>query len=245
LNPQYIIYLLIVLALLCIMVLGFVIRYRNIKYQQKLANAAIVLPEAYGLGQKMFSVHLKCADLKQAYFIVSIIFNLITILMLVMLIGETDPYDSLPYPKIVDTILSKKMMLPIGIGFAVFLIYNAYHRVNITWENGPVVAENPVSIRYYEIKKNGLLLNVIYLQADQKLWILVPGTSQDHTKFKDFNRLRQEQQENDKYTQQLKENLSHYGAQEKKFSFFTLYFKLSFFALMLSFILILAVLKFQ
>jgi hypothetical protein len=243
-NPQHLIYLLIGLALFIMVLLGLVIRYRNTKYQQESVNTPIILPEAYGLGQKMFSVHLKCADLKQAYSILGIIFNLITILMFVMLIGELDVYDTLPYPKIVDAILSKKIMFPIGAGIVISLIYNAYHRVNITWENGPVVAENAVNITHYEIKKNGLLLNVIYLQTDQKLWILVPGTSQDNTKFKDFKRLRQEQQENEKFTQQLEENLNHYGVQKRKFSFFTFYFKFSFFALILSLILILAVLKF-
>ncbi|GAA4199297.1 hypothetical protein GCM10022289_09400 [Pedobacter jeongneungensis] len=244
-NPQHIIYLFIGLALLCIAVMSIVIRQRNLKYQQDLINAPVKLPEAYGLGQKMFSVHLKCTDLKQGNSILGIVFNLLTILMLVLVTGGFDSYNALPYPKIVDALLNKKTLVPIGIGIVVFLMYNAYHRVNITWENGPVVAESPVNVTHYEIKKNGLLLNVIYLQTDQKLWILVPGTSQDNTKFKDFNRLRKEQQENEKYIQQLKENLNHYGAQERKFPFFTLYLKLSFFAFILSLVLILVILNFQ
>uniref|UniRef100_UPI0025F14E09 hypothetical protein n=1 Tax=Pedobacter sp. UBA5917 TaxID=1947061 RepID=UPI0025F14E09 len=194
-NSAYPIYLFIGIAFLCIVVLGIIIHYRNKKLQQEIANFPNVLPEAYGLGQKMFSVHLKCADLKQAYFMVGIVFNLINILMLVMLTGELDPYDSLPYPKIVDAILTKEIILPIAIGIGILFIYNAYHRINITWENGPVVGDNPINIKYYQIRKNALLLNVIYLQTDQKLWILVPGTSQDFKKFKDFKQLSRDQQE--------------------------------------------------
>lgn len=242
-NSQYTMYLFIGIAFLCVVVLGIIIRYQNKKFQQEVANFPDVLPEAYGLGQKMFPVHLKCADLKQAYFIVSLVFNLVNILMLVMLIGELDPYDSLPYPKIVDAILTKEVILPIAIAVGILFIYNAYHRINVTWENGPVVADDLINVKHYQIKKDALLLNVIYLQTDQKLWILVPGTSQDFKKFKDFNQLSRDQQENEKYVQQLQENLIHYGAQEKKFPFLTVYFKFSFFILTLTVILILVVLK--
>lgn len=243
-NPQYTTYILIGVSLLCTAILLAIIYRKNKKAPQAHADPAIKLPKPFALEQKDTRVFLRCGDLKQAFLIVGIAFNLITVTMLILLSYRLHLFEGFPYSKIAGAIFRKEIMIPLGVAFGIFIVYHAYHRITIRWDNSLFIAENPVNVQYYYVKKTGLLLNVIYLQTDQKLWILIPGTSQDNTKFKDFTLLRKEQQENERNVDRLQSNLINDGIKEKKFAFLTPYIKFSVIALLISFAMAFAVICF-
>jgi hypothetical protein len=170
------------------------------------------------------SVLLACMNLKNIYLMMGSILWCITIFFTLMVVSEIRNQPVAVQARgVIDFITTQESWKYSPIVFIVIMLYLLYSRTKITWDNGLIIADKPADILYFEVKKITATAYFIYLQSKDRLWILVPATSEEMKKFKNIKVLNRELAFNETQIQQLKHNLRQSGVQEKKFSLVTKY----------------------
>lgn len=113
------------------------------------------------------------------------------------------------------------------------LMYFAYARNTISWQDGLQIDDRPQQQVSYQFKSFFGGVPLIYLEAKGRLYILYPATSQDGRKFPDAEIIRKETAENQVKVALLKNKLTESGAIAKRFWFFTWDVGVSFLAFLL------------
>jgi hypothetical protein len=101
------------------------------------------------------------------------------------------------------------------------LLYFAYGRNKIIWQDGLLIDAKPQQILSYQFKTFFGGVPLIYLSTTHGLYILYPATSQDGRKFPDNEIMKKEMEENQVKVDLLRQKLSESGVQEKRFWFFS------------------------
>lgn len=216
-ERQLCFYIPLACCLLVFGVLGLYIRYRNQKYAASLPPSKWVLPETIRSEMINDAVRLQCYNFRMALFVAGSFFWLTAFCVMLMFVQTETRTHPPAFMSVVDALLIGRTAAILGGIWVAGWVYYAYHRLRVTWVAGPVIDDVPADILYYQIKKNGLLYNIIYLQSRENFWVLVPATSQDTYRFKDVKQMARENRQNEQYVEQLRANLIRYGAQEKKF----------------------------
>ncbi len=107
----------------------------------------------------------------------------------------------------------------IFIQMAFFMLLALYKRIKLTVENGILYINGTIQdIRYYQIKKIFAQNSLLYLKTDRKLWILLPTTVEELSKYKREDILKKQTEELNNNIEQIEKILSSSDAEYKKFS---------------------------
>ncbi|WP_316803591.1 hypothetical protein [Pedobacter nototheniae] len=217
--------------------------YHKKRLDQKIQNDVINLPPPVTLGNKD-SVRLDCRNVKTIFILMAIMFWGFAIFFGIMMMSEMKNQDvALDARGIIDALTDVKLLKFLPFAFLAIMFYFIYNSEKISWNNGPVISSEPTHVLYFEIKAITASVNLIYLQSEEKLWILVPTTLEETKRFKDIKVLNEQLAFNETQVVQLKANLIQYGVQEKKFRLFPLYLTIGFFTFIGFIILIMLMLS--
>lgn len=173
-------------------------------------------------GDSAPSVYLKCGNLRSMFLTFSLLFWLMNIAFICQMATYSAIPDVAEFAKEIIKFFGHPGTFMIGpVIILLSILYFAYGRKTITWFNGVLINDNPISVVHYQIKRMAWGVNMIYMQSAGSLWILYPVTSEDNKKFKDAKIIKKETALNEIQVDLLKNKLIASGIQEKRFWFFT------------------------
>lgn len=177
------------------------------------------------------SISLSCVNVKKIYLMFGTLLWFTAIFFIIMAITEIKNQPiALQARVIIDAITSWQSWKYAPFAFIAIILYIIYSRTKITWDNGLLIGDQPADILHFEIKRVTGTGTFLYLQTKDKLWILMPVTSEELKRFKNINVLNRELASNKTQIQHLKHNFMQLGAQEKRYNLFIKYLAFGFVA---------------
>jgi len=168
-------------------------------------------------------LRFKCGNLRIAFLAFDMVFWLFTMVFLFAMASHNG------YPALAQrarevnnyfgTHTAAFMAGPVVIIFT--LLYFAYGRNTISWQNGLHIDGKPKQILRYQFKSFFGGVPLIYLATASGQYILYPATSQDGRKFPDTKIMQKEMAENQVKVDLLRQKLSESAVPEKRFLFFS------------------------
>ncbi len=163
----------------------------------------------------------KCGNLRIAFLAFSLMFWICILMFLCQAVIYHGSPDIASKARAVNDFFGNTNWFMVGPGLVLAtILYFAYDRQTLSWDNGLLIDDRAVTIENYQIKE-GLTGKLIYLQSAGRLWILYPTTSQDNQRGKDLKIINQEAIRNNKQVVLLESLLVDSGAVKKQFWFLT------------------------
>ncbi|MGY4385178.1 hypothetical protein ACVWYN_002214 [Pedobacter sp. UYP24] len=187
------------------------------------------LKSTYIPGESNPVVHLKCGNLRTGFLALSLVFWLFILIFVCHFAAySATPHLSIPAEAIIKFFSQPKAMMTGPVIILGTLMYFAYGRKRLVWDNGLIIDDKRIDVDQYQFKWLFTGVNLIYLRSGSKLWIVYPVTSQDNVKFKNKAVVQKEMAENEVQVKVFKEQLANSGAAAHRFWFFTKGFVISF-----------------
>ena len=185
------------------------------------------------------ALRLKCANLRTAFLAFDMLFWLFILIMLFQFAAHSSIPELSSFAKKTNDFFgnnSKAFMAgPAIIGITI--LYFIYGKKTVTWNDGLQIDGKPVLLTSYAIRQIMGGTPILYLQGESRRYIVFPVTSQHGRKFPDVKILKRENAENRKLVEMLKIKLVASGVEERHFWFFTWDVTISFFIMILIFVI--------
>jgi hypothetical protein len=168
-------------------------------------------------------LRFKCGNLRIAFLAFDMVFWMFTLVFL-FAIASHNGYPALAQRarevnNYFGTHTAAFMAGPVVI--LVTLLYFAYGRNTISWQDGLLIDAKPRQILGYQFKSFFGGVPLIYLSTTSGKYIVYPATSQDGRKFPDIKIMQKEMAENQVKVDLLRQKLSESAVPERRFWFFS------------------------
>ena len=185
------------------------------------------------------TLRINCANLRMAFLAFNMIFWLFSFVILFQFAAHSSIPELSSFAKNTNDFFgnnSKAFMAgPAIIGITI--LYFIYGKKTVTWNDGLQIDGKPVLLTSYDIRQIMGGTPILYLQGERRRYIVFPVTSQHGRKFPDGKILKRENAENRKLVEKLKIKLVESGVEERRFWFFTWDVTISFFIMILIFVI--------
>jgi hypothetical protein len=182
----------------------------------------VISPLQYSNNPMNDKLSFKCGNLRIAFLAFSLIFWIFSLIFLCQVVIYHAPDDIALKARAVNDFFGDSNAFMIGPGLVLAtILYFVWNRQTLTWDNGLLIDDRPVTIEYYQIKDGVAGAKLIYLRSAGRLWILYPTTSQDNMRGKNMKIVKKEAAYNEKQVGLLESLLIASGATKKQFWFLT------------------------
>jgi hypothetical protein len=174
-------------------------------------------------GGSTATVHLKCGNVRTAFLMLSLVIWIFTFILSCQVAAHSANPQLAAHAQEVISFFDRPGYFMIGPGVILVVIFNlVYGRIKVDWSNGLFINDEPVMVKYFEIKEMYGRVDLIYLKSAGRLWVVYPVTSQDNVRYnRNMSIEMKERAANEAQVKLLREELIASGAVEKRFWFFT------------------------